>query len=500
MSKHVLLLILVCVFLSFPGASFAQDVEIQFGAFSIKVNAERMAEALQQQGLDVSVKEIKTEEMKSFHTVRSHPFASYGEAATHLENLKIKLPDSRFVLMNSGTLDKAIASDEAAEAPPPHQDDPPAAQADLPADTSDGETEAWAGSDQEGEGLWGEESEASWEDSKSRAQEEDRSEAMESESVLELKEEIDELKRQMKTILDAEDIRGDLEESDEEKTSKEENILNAAGRNYTLLKKGKIGLEYKLSYTYYEYDAIRELNLIEHNSNHTITNDFTVEYALRDNFTVNATLPFVYEYDEVGSDNSKHVTDFGDVSLGASFQPLKSGGRMPSLILGTTLTCPMGRNPYEINPDTELSTGSGGYSLGASASLSKSVDPIMAYGTLSYTYKHPIKDLDYKVGSYTLDRYDRGDSVGFSLGLGYALSYVTSMSFGYSYSHSFSSTRYYKEVSEPQDYKSRTSSSINLGTSWRLSQKMRFNLSLGMGLAGSDYFTISCRFPLEFDL
>lgn len=207
----------------------------------------------------------------------------------------------------------------------------------------------------------------------------------------------------------------------------------------------------------------------------------------------------MYEYNEVGSDDSKSVTDFGDVSFGVSYQPLKSGGKIPSMIINTTLTCPMGRNPYEINPMTELSTGSGGYSLSGSVSMSKPIDPIMAFGTLSYSYRFPIKDLDYKIGGYTLEQYDRGDRIGFSLGIGYALSYKTSLSLGYGYSHTFKSTRHYMEAN-PVDYQTQTDSSISIGTSWRLSPRFRFNTSLGIGLTNSDYFSLSFRFPFEFNL
>ena len=318
-------------------------------------------------------------------------------------------------------------------------------------------------------------------------------------SLSDLQQQIETLKTQVKALLDAEDIRSELTESTEEKSKKEEDILNAAGRNYTLMQKGKLGVEYKIAYTYYSYDAIKELNIIEHNSNHNITNTFTVEYPLLNNLTLEAALPFVYEYDAVGSDSSKSVTDFGDVSFGASYQPLKSGGKIPSMIINTTLTCPMGRNPYEVNPLTELSTGSGGYSLSGSLSMSKPIDPIMAYGTLNYTYKYPIRHLDYKIGSYTLEEYDRGDSVGFSLGLGYALSYKTSLSLGYSYSYTFESKRYYKEAN-PVTSQTQTASNISIGTSWRLSPKLRLNMSLGIGLANSDYFSLSFRFPFEFNL
>jgi long-subunit fatty acid transport protein len=132
-------------------------------------------------------------------------------------------------------------------------------------------------------------------------------------------------------------------------------------------------------------------------------------------------------------------------------------------------------------------------------SVSKVVDPIMVFGSLGYTYKHPIDDLDYKLGSYTLERYERGDTVELSMGIGYSLSYVTSLTIGYSYAYSFEDKRFFKEA-QSQTYETRTQSSLNIGTSWRLSKKLRMNMSLGIGLANSDYYTLSFRFPFEFDL
>ena len=90
--------------------------------------------------------------------------------------------------------------------------------------------------------------------------------------VQELEDEVKQLREQVQSLLDAEDVRGELEESDAEKEQKEEDILNAAGTNYTLMKKGRIGVEYQLSYSYYDFDTISEINVIEHNSNHNLTN------------------------------------------------------------------------------------------------------------------------------------------------------------------------------------------------------------------------------------
>ncbi len=263
------------------------------------------------------------------------------------------------------------------------------------------------------------------------------------------------------------------------------------------MKTGRFGFEYKFDYTYFAYDSISEINVIEHNSNHTISNTFTIEYPFRDNLTFEASIPFVYEYDAVGNNDSKHVTDFGDVRFATSYQPVRSGPKMPAMILNATLTCPMGRSPYEVNPDLDLSTGAGGYSLEGNVSLSKAIDPIMVFGTISYDYRFPIKNLDYKIGSYTLERYDRGDRISFSAGMGYSVSYITSVTLGYSYSYTLKSKRFYNETAA-QDYQTRTSSSLSIGSSWRLSKKFRFNATLGIGLGNSEHFSLSFRLPMEF--
>jgi len=315
-----------------------------------------------------------------------------------------------------------------------------------------------------------------------------------------LKQEIDELRQQVKALTEAADVRQAMTETDAEKREKEENILDAAGREYTLMKSGKFGFEYQLVYSGYRYDAIRESNAIEHNSNHNFKNNFIFEYPLMNNMTIGSRVPFVYEYDQIGSDQNKDVTDWGDVVFYADYQPLKSGGAMPSIIMGAQVSCPMGRSPYEVNPEEDLPTGSGGYSTMLSVNASKSLDPVLVYGSLSYEYNFPIDDLDYKMGSsYTMEKYEPGDTITFSMGMGFALSYKTSITLGYSHAYSLRSKRYFTE--QPvQRYPTSDSSSLTVGTSWRFGNNRRMNVSLSTGLNNSGNHSVAFAFPLEFDL
>lgn len=518
----------------------AAELEVQLGAFTIKSIARECVDEYAHLERDVFIKQIRNSAGKSYYTVRTGPFESVEQAREFVEALKPKPGDTPWI-MHAGSMKPAARPREktretsAAASPAPEKEKPAASEESAPSgaaavdspDTPQTEVAEVEGSEEQNDsgeaeaGLWGTaESENEPADSEEGPTEksgagkpktanekstETSAEAAASPdtgqpgSVKELQQEVKTLKEKVQTLLDAQEVRKELKATEEEKAEEEEDILSAAGRQYTLLAKGRLGVEYKLDYSYFAYDAVREQNIIEHNSQHNITNTFTLEYPLKNNLTLEAAIPFVYKYDKVGSDESKDVSDFGDVDFALNYQPLKSGGGFPSIILRTVLTCPMGRDPYDINSDTELSTGSGGYSLKGSMSVSKAVDPIMVFGSFGYTYKHPIDDLDYKLGSYTLERYERGDTLEFSMGIGYSLSYITSLTLGYSYSYSFEDERFFKEA-EPQTYATRTDSSLNIGTSWRISQKMRINMSLGIGLANNDYFTLAFRFPYEYDL
>jgi len=514
--------IFFCIAL-FSARAQAADLEVQLGAFTIKSIAEKCESEYQQLGHDVYIKQIKNAAGKSYYTVRSGPFESIEKARAFINSIS-PAPEDRPWIARADSMQPAEQSN-AMQAQSPHSSDALDGSSKAPPDMAeaagnmDGNSDLSENPSQEKKpektetadtGLWGAAADSDkpgeepaddpeefldqkW-DASDKTEDQDTSPRVNA-----LEQEVRELKQTVQTLLDAREVREELEATEEEEREKEEDILSAAGRQYVLLQKGRLGVEYKLDYSYFAYDAVREQNIIEHNSQHNITNTFTIEYPLKDNLSVEMAVPFIYKYDKVGSDNSKDVSDFGDVDFAVNYQPFKSGARLPSIIFRTVLTCPMGRDPYDINPDTELSTGSGGYSLQGSMSVSKVVDPIMVFGSLGYTYKHPIDDLDYKLGSYTLERYERGDTVELSMGIGYSLSYVTSLTIGYSYAYSFEDKRFFKEA-QSQTYETRTQSSLNIGTSWRLSKKLRMNMSLGIGLANSDYYTLSFRFPFEFDL
>jgi len=516
-NKHLLILLLI--FLIAPLAHARQaKLEVQLSQFKLESLAERYAKDLSYLDRPVFVKAVESSGGETYYTVRTGPFDSPEKALSFINEWTPMLAEKP-VAMAADSLEPIQLPQLVSTEQSPKKETS-AAQADVStktprkkptkiaaaqtpkasSDPEDNESEKSgqkAADAEEGDSgfLWGASDEADGHDTQVSGTASGGATA----PTGDLRRQVRDLQEQVKTLMDAEEVRSELQATEEEKEEEKEDILSAAGRNYTLLEKGRLGVEYKLDYSYFAYDSLREQNIIEHHSNHNIKNTFTMEYPLKDNLTVEAAVPFSYKYDKVGTGASKEISDLSDVDFSLNYQPIQSGVGFPSIIFRGILTAPLGRDPYDINPDTELSTGSGGYAGQGSLSVSQTVDPIMVYGTVGYTYKHPIKDLDYKLGSQTLTRYDRGDTVEFSMGIGYAFSYITSLTMGYSYAYTFEAERFFKEA-DSQTYATRVQSSLAIGTSWRISKKLRINSTLQIGLANSSYFSLSFRFPYEFDL
>ena len=318
-------------------------------------------------------------------------------------------------------------------------------------------------------------------------------------SLQSLIQKINDMEAQIQKLKDETEIRSQLEITEEEAKAEEEDILEAAGREYTLTEEGTIKLNYGLSYSFSGYDAIREGTTIEDVADHTISNRLSVSYGLKDNLTVGTGIPYIYKYSKVGTIESLDVTDFGDLTLSWQFQPLKSSSDLPTIILNGSFGIPVGRNPYEIQPGEELSTSSGIYDANFGVSVSQVTDPVIVFSSFSLSYPFATQSINQKRDEGTLDEVDPGMGLGASVGLGYALSYKLNLNLSFSYSYSFETTYKYKNAS---DFKSGTSTgaSIQIGTGYKLSQNQNLNLSIGIPITSSRSFSISFSTPIDFAL
>lgn len=320
-----------------------------------------------------------------------------------------------------------------------------------------------------------------------------------------IEQELKELKEEIQKLRGENEARKKLEIPEEEKGQTIEDILSAAGRQYSLLKEGTVGISYTFGYTYYSGDAIDESTTVLRRVNHNLTNTISLEYALFNNLTISSNFPFVYKYNKLGTDESLDTTDLGDISLGFSWQPFKAGGRIPATIFSLSASLPTGSSPYEINYEDELSTGSGYYGIGAGVSFSKVLDPLVAFGNLSFSYGFPESGLSQILYEDSTDpsskiyltKVEPGSSVGFSMGFGYALSYQASLNMSAQFNYSFGSK--YESSSGTTETGSSLSSSFNVGTGWRITPARSIYASVGIGLTNNDPdVSLSIKLPYEF--
>jgi hypothetical protein len=308
------------------------------------------------------------------------------------------------------------------------------------------------------------------------------------------------LQEEVNRLKEEAEVRKSLEMTQEEKTEKEKEILSAAGRQYTLLRKGILSVEDNVRYLFNSTDALVESGMIEHQSNHTIENVLSFEYALLDNLTVNLTLPLIYKNDKNATTKSLSVNDIGDLSVGGQWQPFKSGGDWPAPIFYGNIVVPSGRSPYKIVQNEDLSTGNGFYSLNAGMSVNKTLDPIVAFANFSAGYNHEVSKLNQRYSGLFLQKVKPGETVGFSTGIGYAFSYQVSMYMSFQYSYQFNS-RYYFKNSDMKRTGSSVNAMFNMGTRWNLSPQRSLTTQLGIGLTNSSSdFVLSVRIPFEFKI
>jgi len=326
--------------------------------------------------------------------------------------------------------------------------------------------------------------------------------------IKELREELEVLKEEIRTLKDEAEVRKTLRLKEVEKVQKKsvEDILKASVQRYTLLKKNHLEIQDTLSYSYYAddeivtlYDASDEFSglRIDHSKEHTIVNTVQTTYGMFNNLSIYAALPFIFKYEKSGK---KEETDIGDIAFGLQYQPFKGGGEWPETILNWSFKTKTGKSQYEINPETELSTGSGCYSTRIGINASKVIDPVVLFGSVAYTYKFEEDGLHQKQSDdLFLTKVDPGESFSYSIGFGYAMSYKISFTaqFQQSYSHDIA---YWINDKERSGYTENTAMLI-FGTGIRLSRKTSLYVNVGTGLTkDSSDFVVSLRIPIEYSL
>lgn len=304
---------------------------------------------------------------------------------------------------------------------------------------------------------------------------------------------------------EADKAREALAQSDDDVSVEKnlEEVFEASEKNYSLLKKRKFAFNVGFGYSYFRDDRI-DLALgdngtltrfrIENDSTHSFTSSFSVDYGLRDNLTINYRAPFVFRVDTEKDSSSAAL---GDMSIGVRWQPFPVKPGTMNSTLFASMSLPTGDSPYEINVNTENSSGAGFVSMSGGVSISKVLDPVVLFGSSAYNLGFNASGLDQTRGSRRLEEVSPGDSVSFSFGMAYALSYDVSLSGSYSQSYNFP-TQFRFTNGDLVESEDSVTSSVNLSLGLRTSKNQIYNTSFGFGLTeDSPDVTLGFSMPLE---
>ncbi|TAK94125.1 MAG: transporter [Aquabacterium sp.] len=281
--------------------------------------------------------------------------------------------------------------------------------------------------------------------------------------------------------------------------------LTASDKQYSLLKKGKWAATYDLTYSYTGQqqidakftDSTLTLFKIENTRSHTITNTVSVDYGLRDNLTGNVSLPLVSKYSE-STTYSGMSHGFGDLNVGARWQPFEMRRDAPSITTSASVRLPTGRSPYRTIDGQNLSTGSGTAGLTLGVNASKIIDPIALFGSASVGVSMPARHISQVRDNVTLVAVHPGPSLTLGGGFAYALSYDVSTTMSLQESLSFPSKLVFEDGTSSRT-SVQTSGMFNLGLGVRTSPQNTINMTLGIGLTSdSPDFTLGMNMPLSF--
>jgi hypothetical protein len=324
-----------------------------------------------------------------------------------------------------------------------------------------------------------------------------------SSSMNDISSQVKALQDEVKRLREEADVRSKLEATVDEKTDQEKEILTAAGQDYSLAREGNLEITYGFIYAHNATDILESIEnpSVDHSSNHNLTNNIGFKYALLDNLSLNASVPFVYKSDQRSTSNERNATDIGDVSFGGIWQPIKSDGRSATFMYNSSIVLPTGASPFKIDIDNALATGSGFYSVSAGFSVSKSLDPVFVFGSGSIYYPLDASNLSQsRDQSMVLTKVSPGKTVGLSMGMAYALSYTVSINTSFSLSYATKYKYYWDDNTQTSSGES-TSAVLNIGTGWRISPQKTVSTSLGIGLTNSaSDFTFSFSIPFDFKL
>lgn len=318
------------------------------------------------------------------------------------------------------------------------------------------------------------------------------------------------------------------------RTQAEEAVVQ---REHAPLFDHKLTLDWGISDTYYDrrqlqlsgflaLDAIflGNINLGETKS-HQIMADLDTRYGITDRMSIDVDVPYVYRHSSfiVGgaggsasslSDASVNSSDIGDVNFGIYYQFLKETNNLPDVVGSLRVKAPTGSSPFgikvqQITPDntnlvapSKLPTGTGFWNITAGLSVLKTYDPVVLFGSLSYTYNisRSFADISSVIGQTEPADVKLGDIIQFGGGVALAFSDKDSASISYTMAIEPQSKTKVPGGSWTGVPGSETTASVlNFGLNHVVNKHLTINGAVSIGLTpDAPNFVVGVRFPYTF--
>ncbi|OBR50245.1 hypothetical protein EHZ19_07520 [Paraburkholderia bannensis] len=299
----------------------------------------------------------------------------------------------------------------------------------------------------------------------------------------------------------------------------------------------KLTLDWGISDTYYDrrqlqlsgflaLDAIflGNINLGETKS-HQVMADLDVRYGLTDRMSIDVDVPYIYRHSSfvVGgaggaastlSDASVNSNAIGDVNFGVYYQFLKETNNLPDVVGSLRVKTPTGTSPFgikvqQLTPDntnlvapSKLPTGTGFWNVTAGLSVLKTYDPVVLFGSISYTYNisRSFADISSVVGQTQPADVKLGDIIQFGGGVALAFSDKDSASISYTMAIEPQSKTKSPGGSWTGVPGSETTASVlNFGLNHVVNKHLTINGAVSVGLTpDAPNFVVGVRFPYTF--
>lgn len=152
----------------------------------------------------------------------------------------------------------------------------------------------------------------------------------------------------------------------------------------------------------------------------------TLRYGLPWRSQIQLRVPYSWRHAESalgdGTVVKNHDTHIGDIEVELAHQLVREGHGWPGLTAAVSWRIPTGRDVFHA-ASANVATGSGTHQVAGRITAFKSLDPLVAYGSLSYSYTFSRKE--------DFGRVNPGNTVGLTLGALLAVSPDTSLDFAF---------------------------------------------------------------------